>query len=213
MIQREECGRICSAGRVSENVEVKIVDHVTGEALSVGQKGELLLDDSGFLLSFSSFSAQQDVRSELAGYVGDEEANASSFDSEGWLRTGDLCYIDQDGFLFVVDRLKELIKYKGYQVPPAELELVLQSLPEVIDAAVMPYPHEEAGQIPVALVVRQPGSKVTEAQVMDHVAQRVAPYKKIRKVLFVDSIPKSPAGKILRRQLTNHVQAGAVSRM
>lgn len=75
------------------------------------------------------------------------------------------------------------------------------------------YPHEEAGQIPVALVVRQPGSKVTEAQVMDHVAKRVAPYKKIRKVLFVDSIPKSPAGKILRRQLTNHVQAGAVSRM
>lgn len=76
----------------------------------------LQLDDSGFLLSFSSFLAQKDVRSELAGYVGDEEANASSFDSEGWLRTGDLCYIDQDGFLFVVDRLKELIKYKGYQV-------------------------------------------------------------------------------------------------
>jgi len=75
------------------------------------------------------------------------------------------------------------------------------------------YPHEEAGQIPVALVVRQPGSKVTEAQVMDHVAKRVAPYKKIRKVLFVESIPKSPAGKILRRQLTNHVQAGVVSRM
>uniref|UniRef100_A0A804UDA1 4-coumarate--CoA ligase n=1 Tax=Zea mays TaxID=4577 RepID=A0A804UDA1_MAIZE len=125
MIQREECGRICSAGRVSENVEVKIVDHVTGEALSVGQKGELLVRGPAV----------------MAGYVGDEEANASSFDSEGWLRTGDLCYIDQDGFLFVVDRLKELIKYKGYQVPPAELELVLQSLPEVIDAAVMPSVH------------------------------------------------------------------------
>lgn len=197
MISREECARIGSAGRLSENVEVKIVDHVTGKALSVGQEGELLVRGPAV----------------MTGYVGDEEANATSFDSEGWLRTGDLCYIDQDGFLFVVDRLKELIKYKGYQVPPAELELVLQSLPEVIDAAVMPYPHEEAGQIPVALVVRQPGSKVTEAQVMDHVAMRVAPYKKIRKVLFVESIPKSPAGKILRRQLTNHVQAGAVSRM
>lgn len=197
MISREECARIGSAGRLSENVEVKIVDHVTGKALSVGQEGELLVRGPAV----------------MTGYVGDEEANATSFDSEGWLRTGDLCYIDQDGFLFVVDRLKELIKYKGYQVPPAELELVLQSLPEVIDAAVMPYPHEEAGQIPVALVVRQPGSKVTEAQVMDHVAKRVAPYKKIRKVLFVESIPKSPAGKILRRQLTNHVQAGAVSRM
>ncbi|RLM57744.1 4-coumarate--CoA ligase-like 7 isoform X1 [Panicum miliaceum] len=197
MIGREECSRIGSAGRVSENVEVKIVDHVTGKPLSVGQKGELLVRGPAV----------------MTGYVGDDEANASTFDSEGWLKTGDLCYIDQDGFLFVVDRLKELIKYKGYQVPPAELELVLQTLPAVVDAAVMPYPHEEAGQIPIALVVRLPGSKITEAEVMDHVAKRVAPYKKIRKVLFVDSIPKSPAGKILRRQLTNYVQYSAVSRL
>ncbi|CAN6371749.1 unnamed protein product [Urochloa humidicola] len=197
MIGREECTRIASTGRVSENVEVKIVDPVTAKPLSVGQKGELLVRGPAV----------------MTGYVGDDEANASAFDSEGWLKTGDLCYIDHDGFLFVVDRLKELIKYKGYQVPPAELELVLQTLPEVVEAAVMPYPHEEAGQIPVALVVRQPGSKITEAQVMDHVAKRVAPYKKIRKVLFVDSIPKSPAGKILRRQLTNCVQFGAVSRL
>ncbi|WVZ80315.1 hypothetical protein U9M48_027802 [Paspalum notatum var. saurae] len=197
MIGREECAHVGSSGRISENVEVKIVDPDTGKPLGVGQKGELLVRGPAV----------------MSGYVGDEEANAATFDSEGWLKSGDLCYIDQDGFLFVVDRLKELIKYKGYQVPPAELELVLQSLPEVVDAAVMPYPHEEAGQIPIALVVRQPGSKVTEAQVMDHVAKRVAPYKKIRKVLFVDSIPKSPAGKILRRQLTNYVQFGTVSRM
>ncbi|CAL4893055.1 unnamed protein product [Urochloa decumbens] len=197
MIGPEECTHIGSTGRVSENVEVKIVDPVTGKPLSVGQKGELLVRGPAV----------------MTGYVGDDEANACTFDSEGWLKTGDLCYIDNDGFLFVVDRLKELIKYKGYQVPPAELELVLQTLPEVVEAAVLPYPHEEAGQIPVALVVRQPGSKVTEAQVMDHVAKRVAPYKKIRKVLFVDSIPKSPAGKILRRQLTNCVQFGTVSRL
>ncbi|KAK3118627.1 hypothetical protein QOZ80_9BG0702670 [Eleusine coracana subsp. coracana] len=197
MIGREECNRIGSVGRISENVEVKIVDHVTGKPLSVGQKGELLVRGPAV----------------MSGYVGDDEANATAFDSEGWLKTGDLCYIDQDGFLFIVDRLKELIKYKGYQVPPAELELILQSLPEVVDAAVMPYPHEEAGQIPIALVVRQPGSKVTESQVIEHVAERVAPYKKIRKVLFVDSIPKSPAGKILRRQLMNYVQFGAVSRL
>ncbi|WVZ96918.1 hypothetical protein U9M48_042498 [Paspalum notatum var. saurae] len=197
MIGREECTRVGSAGRVSENIEVKIIDHITGKPLSVGQKGELLVKGPAV----------------MTGYVGDDEANVTTFDSKGWLKTGDLCYIDQDGFLFVVDRLKELIKYKGYQVPPAELELVLHSLPEIVDAAVMPYPHEEAGQIPIALVVRQPGSKVTEAQVMDYVAKRVAPYKKIRKVLFVDSIPKSPAGKILRRQLANYVQRGAVSRM
>uniref|UniRef100_A0A453HE45 4-coumarate--CoA ligase n=1 Tax=Aegilops tauschii subsp. strangulata TaxID=200361 RepID=A0A453HE45_AEGTS len=107
---------------------------------------------------------------------------------------------------FVVDRLKELIKYKAYQqVAPVELELILQSLPEIFDAAVMPYPHEEAGEIPMALVVRQPGSKITEAQIMEHVAKQVAPYKKVRKVLFIDSIPRSPAGKILRRQLSSHL--------
>ncbi|KAL6906357.1 hypothetical protein ACP4OV_003958 [Aristida adscensionis] len=197
MITRDECSRVGSSGRVSENVEVKIVDHITGEPLSVGQKGELLVRGPAV----------------MTGYVGDDEANRSAFDAEGWLKTGDLCYIDEDGFLFVVDRLKELIKYKGYQVPPAELELVLQSLPGIVDAAVMPYPHEEAGQIPMALVVRQPGSRVTEAQVMDHVAARVAPYKKIRMVQFVNSIPKSPAGKILRRQLMDYVQFGPVSRL
>nr|CAB3476288.1 unnamed protein product [Digitaria exilis] len=100
MIGREECNRVGSAGRVSENTEVKIVDQVTGKPLSVGQNGELLVKGPAV----------------MTGYVGDDEANASTFDSEGWLKTGDLCYIDQDGFLFVVDRLKELIKYKGYQL-------------------------------------------------------------------------------------------------
>ncbi|VAH68770.1 unnamed protein product [Triticum turgidum subsp. durum] len=197
MIDRDECSRIGSSGRISHNVEAKIVDIVTGEPLSIGQKGELWVRGPSI----------------MTGYVGDDEANAASFDSEGWLKTGDLCYIDQDGFLFVVDRLKELIKYKAYQVAPAELELVLQSLPEIVDAAVMPYPHEEAGEIPMALVVRQPGSKVTEAQVMEHVAKQVTPYKKVRKVLFVDSIPRSPAGKILRRQLKDHMQSCIVSRL
>ncbi|XBH54543.1 4-coumarate--CoA ligase-like 7 [Aegilops tauschii subsp. strangulata] len=197
MIDRDECSRVGSAGRISHNVEAKIVDIVTGEPLPVGRKGELCVRGPSI----------------MTGYVGDDEANAAAFDSEGWLKTGDLCYIDQDGFLFVVDRLKELIKYKAYQVAPAELELVLQSLPEIVDAAVMPYPHEEAGEIPMALVVRQPGSKVTEAQVMEHVARQVAPYKKVRKVVFVDSIPKSPAGKILRRQLSDHMQPCHVSRL
>uniref|UniRef100_A0ACD5X618 Uncharacterized protein n=1 Tax=Avena sativa TaxID=4498 RepID=A0ACD5X618_AVESA len=190
MVGRDECARVGSAGRLSCNVEAKIVDIVTGEPLSAGQKGELCVRGPSI----------------MTGYVGDDEANAAAFDSEGWLKSGDLCYIDQDGFLFVVDRLKELIKYKAYQVPPAELELVLQSSPGILDAAVMPYPDEEAGQIPMALVVRQPGSKVTAAQVMEHVAKQVAPYKKIRKVAFVDAIPKSPSGKILRRQLPNCLQ-------
>ncbi|KAI4997984.1 hypothetical protein ZWY2020_053326 [Hordeum vulgare] len=189
MVDRDECSHVGSAGRINHNVEAKMVDIVTGKPLSVGQKGELCLRGPSI----------------MTGYVGDEEANAAAFDSEGWLKTGDLCYIDQDGFLFVVDRLKELIKYKAYQVAPVELELILQSLPEIVDAAVMPYPHEEAGEIPMALVVRQPGSKITEAQVMEHVAKQVAPYKKVRRVLFIDSIPRSPAGKILRRQLSSHL--------
>ncbi|VAI02488.1 unnamed protein product [Triticum turgidum subsp. durum] len=169
MVDRDECSRVGSAGRISHNVETKIVDIITGEPLSVGRKGELCVRGPSI----------------MTGYVGDGEANAAAFDSEGWLKTGDLCYIDQDGFLFVVDRLKELIKY----------------------------PHDEAGEIPMALVVRQPGSKVTEAQVMEHVAKQVAPYKKVRKVLFIDSIPRSPAGKILRRQLSDHMQPCHVSRL
>ncbi|RRT37425.1 hypothetical protein B296_00051309, partial [Ensete ventricosum] len=113
-------------------------------------------------------------------YVGDEKANASTFAPSGWLKTGDLCYFNQDGFLYIVDRLKEMIKYKAYQVPPAELEHLLLSLPGVADAAVVPY---------------------------------VAPYKKIRKVVFTSSIPKTASGKILRRQLLNHAIYSSISRL
>ncbi|KAK3219158.1 hypothetical protein Dsin_013128 [Dipteronia sinensis] len=91
-------------------------------------------------------------------YVGDDKATAEILDSEGWLKTGDLCYFDSQAFLFVVDRLKELIKYKAYQVPPAELEHLLQTNSEIVDAAIVPYPDEETGQVPVAFVVRKPGS-------------------------------------------------------
>ncbi|KAF7813129.1 4-coumarate--CoA ligase-like 9 [Senna tora] len=101
-----------------------------------------------------------------AGYVRNEEATAETLDSEGWLKTGDLCYFDSDGFLYIVDRLKELIKYKAYQVPPAELEHILHTNP-----AVIPYPDEDAGQIPMAFVVRKHGSNITAPQVMDFVAK------------------------------------------
>ncbi|QCD92930.1 OPC-8:0 CoA ligase 1 [Vigna unguiculata] len=135
-----------------------------------------------------------------AGYVDDLEATSATL-VNGWLRTGDLCYFDNDGFLYVVDRLKELIKYKGYQVAPAELEKWLLSHPEINDAAVISYPDEEAGQVPMAIVVRQSQSSITEAEIIDFVAKQVAPYKKIRRVAFVDAIPKNALGKILRRDL------------
>lgn len=188
MADLDETKRHGSVGRLMHDMEAKIVDPKTGEALPPGQQGELWLRGPTI----------------MKGYVGDDEATAATLDQEGWLKTGDLCYFDSDGFLFIVDRLKELIKYKAYQVPPAELEHLLQSNPEIADAAVIPYPDEEAGQIPMAFVVRKPGSSITEAQVMEFIAKQVAPYKKIRRVAFVNSIPKSPAGKILRRELVNH---------
>ncbi|XP_078156527.1 4-coumarate--CoA ligase-like 7 [Carex rostrata] len=197
MIGREECNRLTSAGRLLEYVQVKIVDPNTGNALSVGQAGELCIKSPAC----------------MTGYIGDEEANAAAFDSDGWLKTGDLCYIDQDGFVYVVDRLKELIKYKAYQVPPAELEHVLLSHLEIADAAVVPIPHDEVGQIPAALVVRRDGSTLCETEVIDYVAKQVAPYKKIRKVIFVNKIPNSPAGKILRRELSNHILQTSTSRL
>ncbi|XP_047181143.1 4-coumarate--CoA ligase-like 5, partial [Vigna umbellata] len=161
----------------------------------------------------STFHLRCDGHGDGAGYVGDEKATAETLDSEGWLKTGDLCYFDSDGFLYIVDRLKELIKYKAYQVPPAELEHILHTNPEIADAAVVPYPDEEAGQIPMAFVVRKPGSNISANQVMEFVAKQVSPYKKIRRVSFVNSIPKSPAGKILRRELVDYALSSGSSKL
>ncbi|XP_006646572.2 4-coumarate--CoA ligase-like 6 [Oryza brachyantha] len=180
-----------SAGKLAPRVEAKIIDTATGESLGPGRRGELWI--RGPVV--------------MKGYVGDAEVTAATITPDGWLKTGDLCYFNEDGFLYIVDRLKELIKYKGYQVPPAELEHILQSRPEIADAAVVPYPDEEAGQLPMAFVVRQPGTNLTEQQVMNCVAKHVAPYKKVRRVAFVTAIPKSPAGKILRRELAQQAVA------
>ncbi|CAI9113100.1 OLC1v1013639C1 [Oldenlandia corymbosa var. corymbosa] len=157
MLGADEAKRFGSVGRLTENIEAKIVDPDTKEALPPGQRGELWL--RGPIV--------------MKGYVGDPQATAETMDPEGWLKTGDLCYFDSDGFLFIVDRLKELIKYKAYQVPPAELEHLLQAHPDVADVAVIPYPDEEAGQIPMAYIVRKPGRSVTEAQIMEFTAKQV----------------------------------------
>ncbi|VFQ93730.1 unnamed protein product [Cuscuta campestris] len=197
MISPEETERYGSAGRLHPTLEAKIVDPDSGAPLPPGHRGELWL--RGPLI--------------MKGYIGDSSATAATLNSEGWLRTGDLCYFDSAGFLFIVDRLKELIKYKAYQVPPAELEHLLQSIPDVSDAAVIPYPDEEAGEIPMAYVVRIPGSNISEAQIMDIIGKQVAPYKKIRRVSFINSIPKSPAGKILRRELVAHAVSAASAKL
>ncbi|KAI5669065.1 hypothetical protein M9H77_18918 [Catharanthus roseus] len=180
-----ETRRFGSSGLITPSTEAKIVEPQSGVALGIGQRGELWLRGP----------------SVMKGYFRDEKATASTLDSERWLRTGDLCYIDEDGFLYVVDRLKELIKYKGYQVAPAELEALLMAHPHILDAAVIPFPDKKVGEYPMAYVVRETGTSLSEDAVIHFIAKQVAPYKKIRRVAFVTSIPRNPSGKILRKDL------------
>jgi acyl-CoA synthetase (AMP-forming)/AMP-acid ligase II len=141
----------------------------------------------------------------MRGYLNRPDATAETITPEGWIRTGDIGYADEDGWLTVVDRLKELIKYKAYQVAPAELEAVLLAHPAVADAAVIPSPDDEAGEVPKAFVVLK--CQASAEELLAFVAARVAPYKKVRRVEFVEQIPKSPSGKILRRILVERERA------
>ena len=105
----------------------------------------------------------------MKGYAGDEQATSATIDEDGWLHTGDIGYYDEDGFFYIVDRLKELIKYKSFQVPPAELEAILLTIPNIKDAAVVGLPNEEAGELPVAFIVKQPGSSITANEIINYV--------------------------------------------
>ena len=172
-----------SVGPPLPGVECRIVDPGTGADLRPGEPGELLVRTAGA----------------MRGYLGDPRATAATIDPGGWVHTGDIVRADSDGWFYVTDRVKELIKYKGYQVAPAELEAILLTHPAVADAAVVRRPDALAGEIPKAFVVlRAPASA---QELMAWVAGRVASYKRVRQVEFIDSIPRSPAGKILRRLL------------
>jgi acyl-CoA synthetase (AMP-forming)/AMP-acid ligase II len=165
------------------NTECRIVDVDSGEDVPDGERGELLIRGPQV----------------MKGYLNRPEATARAIDPDGWLHTGDVARVDEQGALRIVDRIKELIKYKGYQVAPAELEALLLTHPAIADAAVIGIPDEQAGEIPKAFVVSS--APLTSEEVTAFVAERVAPYKKIRVVEFVEEIPKSPSGKILRRVL------------
>ncbi len=137
----------------------------------------------------------------MKGYLNRPDATTDTIDSDGWLHTGDVATVDDDGEWFIVDRVKELIKYKGYQVAPAELEAELLTSPAIADAAVIGV-NLDGEEVPKAYVVRAvEAPDLTSDDVMTYIADRVASYKRIRIVEFIEAIPKSPSGKILRKDL------------
>ncbi|KAI4335433.1 hypothetical protein L6164_014077 [Bauhinia variegata] len=181
-----------ACGTVVRNAEMKIVDPETGASLPRNQPGEICI--RGFQI--------------MKGYLNDPVATERTIDKEGWLHTGDIGFIDLDDEVFIVDRLKEIIKYKGFQVAPAELEAMLISHPNIADAAVVPMKDDAAGEVPVAFVVRSNGSKISEDDIKQYISKQVVFYKRINRVFFVDSVPKGPSGKILRKDLRARLAAG-----
>jgi len=182
-----------SIGPALPGVECRVVDPETNADVDPGEPGELLVRSAGV----------------MRGYLGDPAATAAAIDHAGWLHTGDIVTVNGDGWFSVTGRIKELIKYKGYQVAPAELEQILLMHPAVADAAVVRSPDTAAGEVPKAFVV--PKAPASAEELSAWVADRVAPYKRLRRVEFTDQIPKSPSGKILRRQLAERESASHAS--
>lgn len=182
-------GKAASVGVCIPNTETKVVDIATGALVGPKQEGEIWVRGPQVMM----------------GYLNNPTASANTVDRDGWLHTGDIGYYDADGYFYIVDRLKELIKYKGFQVAPAELEALLLSHPAIADAAVIGKADAEAGEVPKAFIV--PRGDVTADAILAFVAERVAPYKKIRAIEIVTQIPKSASGKILRRVLVDQERA------
>jgi acyl-CoA synthetase (AMP-forming)/AMP-acid ligase II len=185
-----EKSRPGAIGKVIPDTEVRVIDVESGQDCAQGNDGELWIRGPQI----------------MRGYLNQPEETADCIDSEGWYHTGDVGYVDEDGFFFIVDRVKELIKYKAMQVSPAELEALLVTHPEILDTAVIPCPDEEAGEIPKAIVIlKDPAAASDELaeKIMAFVADNVAPHKRVRLLDFAEQIPKSASGKILRRVLVD----------
>lgn len=178
-----------SIGPAIPNTECKIADLVSGDALATGEEGEVWVRGPQV----------------MKGYLNNPTATRNTVDEDGWLHTGDIGYVDEDGYFYIVDRLKELIKYKGMQVAPAEIEATLVTHPAIADAAVIGKADEEAGEVPKAFVVLK--DEATAEEIMAFIAERVAPHKRVREVAIVEQIPKSSSGKILRRVLVEQERA------
>ncbi|KAI7742317.1 hypothetical protein M8C21_012007, partial [Ambrosia artemisiifolia] len=179
-----------SCGTVVRNAKMKIINPDTGASLDRNQYGEICIRGDQI----------------MKGYLNDPESTKRTI-VDGWLHTGDIGYIDDDDEVFIVDRLKELIKYKGFQVAPAELEALLLTHPNISDAAVVQMIDESVGEVPVAFVVKSNGASVTEDEVKQFVSKQVVFYKRINRVFFVDTIPKTPSGKILRKDLRTRLSS------
>jgi acyl-CoA synthetase (AMP-forming)/AMP-acid ligase II len=179
-----------SVGKCWPGMQARIVDVESGTDLGPNQRGELWMRGPNV----------------MRGYFERPDATRETLTADGWLRTGDIAYVDDDGLFYIVDRMKELIKHNAYQIAPAELEAVLLRHPAIADAAVIPSPDAESGEVPKAFVVLK-APAATDA-ILAFVAEHVAPYKKIRRIAVVDAIPKSPSGKILRRLLIEQERAG-----
>ncbi|KPI94913.1 Luciferin 4-monooxygenase [Papilio xuthus] len=173
-----------SVGKIVAGNIIKIVDVETRKILGPGQTGEVCVKGA----------AQFD------GYIGKDSKD--EFDEDGFYKTGDIAYYDEDGFFYVVDRIKELIKYKAWQVPPSELEDLLLQHPAVKDAAVSARPDVLAGELPTAFIVKQPNANIAERDIVEFIDKKVSPWKRLRGgVIFVKEIPKTSSGKIIRRKL------------
>ena len=188
LIRCANCGEQGSAGRLVPNIELRVCCMTTGRDLPANQEGELLYRGPQVML----------------GYENNHDANQNIFTEDGFLQTGDIGYIDEDGFVFVIDRVKELIKYKGHQVAPGELEDVLNHHSAVADCCCVRGQNTMGEEIPKAFVVlKHPDSPYcpTPQNIMDYVAEHVAPFKKVREVQFIKAIPKTASGKMLRCRL------------
>jgi acyl-CoA synthetase (AMP-forming)/AMP-acid ligase II len=178
-----------SVGPSISNTECKIVDVATEKELGRNEDGEIWMRGPQI----------------MKGYLNNAAATRSSIDADGFFHSGDIGHIDDHDYYFIVDRLKELIKYKGFKVAPAELEALLLSHPKIADAAVIGVHDEEGEEVPKAFVVLK--EPLTAEAIIEFVASRVAPHKKVRRVEIVEQIPKSPTGKILRRVLREREKA------
>lgn len=185
-----------SVGVPVSNTQVRIVEPMSGEDAEDGETGEIWIRGPQVML----------------GYLDNPTATSLTIDEDGWLHTGDLGRVDGTGHLYVIDRLKELIKVKGFQVPPAELEALLLSHPKVADAAVIGIPDVECGEIPMAFVVLTPAAQndpdAAETEIRAHLTARAATYKQVKRFAFVPAVPKSAAGKVLRRILREQELTG-----